>query len=49
MASLTSVFAAIAIASASLYDLEAVDINGNQVSLKELTGNVSIVMNVATF
>jgi len=33
--------------AASLYDLSAVDIDGNQISL-DFTGNVTLVVNVAT-
>jgi len=38
-----------ATALASLYDLSAIDIDGNEVSLAALRGNVSVIMNVATF
>jgi len=38
-----------ATALSSLYDLSAIDIDGNEVSLAALKGNVSVIMNVATF
>jgi len=33
----------------SLYDLGAIDVDGQAVALSDLTGNVSVVINVATF
>ena len=36
-------------ASASLYDLSAIDIDGNNVPLSKFAGNVSLVVNVATY
>jgi len=35
--------------AASLYDLSAVDIDGRAVKMSDFAGNVSVVINVATF
>ena len=36
-------------ANASLYDLNAIDIDGNNVSLSQFANKVSVVINVATY
>lgn len=41
--------AVLASAQASLYDLTAVDTDGNAVDMSLYAGNVSVVINVATF
>lgn len=33
----------------SLYNLTATDIDGNQISMSQYAGNVSLVVNVATY
>jgi len=35
--------------STNLYDLTAVDIDGNAISMSQYAGNVSLVVNVATY
>ena len=39
----------IAAVQASFYDLEAVGIDGQNISLSQYSGNVSLVVNVATY
>jgi len=45
----TYLVAAAAGASASVYDLSAIDIDGANVTLSSFAGNVSLFVNVATF
>jgi hypothetical protein len=45
----TALFTTLASANANLYDLSGVDIDGNNVSFSQYKGNVSLVVNVATF
>ena len=46
---LPALLLATAAASPSLYDLSAVGIDGQNVSLAQYRGNVSLVVNVATY
>lgn len=44
-----SLFTLASVSANNLYDLSGVDIDGNNVSFSQYKGNVSLVVNVATF
>jgi len=44
-----ALLASVAAGQSSFYDLEAVGIDGQNISLSQYSGNVSLVVNVATY